>query len=151
MNRNKRNRCGLLNSGADENCRRCGIDLCSVENVPPRYVPEYPRPEPNPSAVTFGRFLVVLIVFAALGFAAYYAGVIRPEQIAAEKKRAQDEERSRKASDEIQKRIERENENWKREREYEKKAWEETKRKMKEEGRIREPEPTCSQGCFYRR
>ena len=37
MNRNKCNRCGLINSVSDENCRRCKTNLRSAENAPPRY------------------------------------------------------------------------------------------------------------------
>ena len=98
MNRIKCKPCGLINSIDDENCRRCGIDLRSAENVPPRYVPDYPAPPPPDSAsVTFGRILIVALVFGFLGFAAYYVKVMRPEHIAAEQKQAEEDDSFRKS------------------------------------------------------
>jgi uncharacterized protein HemX len=98
MNRIKCKPCGLINLGADENCRRCGINLHSDENAPPRYVPDYPSPAvPDSASVTFGRILIVIIVFGFLGFAAYYVKVMRPEHIAAEKKQAEEDDSFRKS------------------------------------------------------
>jgi hypothetical protein len=69
MNRNKCNRCGLINSASDENCRRCKINLCSAENAPPRYAPEPPvadidSPKKKGSIVT--SFAICMLISSIL-------------------------------------------------------------------------------------
>ena len=70
MNRNKCNRCGLVNSSADANCRRCGVNLHSAENAPPRVAPlvspvnESEAPQKSPVSAV-GLVVISLILMAA--------------------------------------------------------------------------------------
>jgi hypothetical protein len=75
MNRNKCNRCGLINSASDENCRRCKTNLYSAENAPPRYAPAPLMTEagsPPQSSFSFAGLIIIFLVLAAAGYYFYW-------------------------------------------------------------------------------
>jgi uncharacterized protein HemX len=75
MNRTKCNRCGLVNLGADVNCRRCGVDLHSAENAPPSFTRSAPlvsEPETPPkSPFSAAGLIVISLILMAAGYYFY--------------------------------------------------------------------------------
>ena len=92
MNRTKCNQCGLVNSSSDLNCRRCGINLRSSENAPPRYSPPLPIENAETKSSNPFPFIIIIgvLLFAAIyGYSYYINSQLKEEEDAriAEKNR----------------------------------------------------------------
>lgn len=72
MNRNKCNRCGLINSASDENCRRCKTNLYSSENAPPRYAPAPTVQEDAAPARKIGSMVTTIAIALLIPSVFYY-------------------------------------------------------------------------------
>lgn len=108
MNRNKCNRCGLINAASDENCRRCRTNLYSPENAPPQYAPAPPVADAAPAKktspiITF--FVIALLVPAVF----YYFKTRDDDKIRMNTIIENDRQRQQEMSAERQKQSDKEN------------------------------------------
>jgi uncharacterized membrane protein YvbJ len=102
MNRSKCNKCGLINSSSDINCRRCGVDLRSTENAPPKYIPVAQTNDFQSSKASLNPFPFIvaigIIIFAVVyGYTTYVSNQTKAEEDARNAKDAKIKEEQKRA------------------------------------------------------
>jgi uncharacterized membrane protein (DUF106 family) len=97
MNRSKCNKCGLINSSSDTNCRRCGVNLYSAENASPKYNPVAQTNDFQPSSSSSNPFLYIVVIGVLLFVGIYVYTTYINDQVKEEEdsRRAKEAKRER--------------------------------------------------------
>ena len=94
MNRVKCYKCGLINTGSDENCRRCAVNLHSAENAPPKPAYSAAATRDEPAQRSYLPLAIIIILIISISGYAYFSLKLDIDQ-----SEVKDKERVRQESD----------------------------------------------------